>query len=95
MEILSGIGILPEIRISVEPHPDQLVHKKPHFALIQLNFRVMVKLCTIKDHNGNRYEKGFWCVKLTCLLYEIAWKFSAAREAFCVLLERLATFFHP
>ena len=34
--IQSGTGILPEIRISGEPHPDQLVHKLTRFALIQL-----------------------------------------------------------
>ena len=49
---------------------------------------------TMKGDNGKRTENGVWCGKST-RLHEISGNRSAGREAFCVLLERPATFFHP
>ena len=50
-ELYSEIGILPEIRFSLEPHPDQLVHKLTHFALIQSNFSKKSKILYRQEHH--------------------------------------------
>ena len=49
--------------------------------------------CTINGHNGNGNEIGVLCGEWTSL-HGISGNCSAGREAFCVLLERLVTFFH-
>ena len=56
--------------------------------------RRFLAVCTIKGHNGIHNNYGVLGGKLTYLV-EISRNRSAGREAFCVVLERLATFFYP